>query len=46
MLVVLMYTVESEPGEIFDIELDENLKRANEAPRVAFMPSCFFCDEM
>lgn len=25
-----MYTVESEPGEIFDIELDENLKRAND----------------
>jgi len=30
MLVVLTYTVESEPGEIFDIELDENLKRAND----------------
>ena len=30
MLMVLMYTVESEPGEIFDIELDENLKRAND----------------
>jgi len=30
MLVILMYTVESEPGEIFDIELDENLKRAND----------------
>ena len=26
----LTYTVESEPGEIFDIELDENLKRAND----------------
>jgi hydrogenase nickel incorporation protein HypB len=24
------YTVQSEPGEIFDIELDENLKRAND----------------
>jgi hydrogenase nickel incorporation protein HypB len=30
MLVVLTYTVESKPGEIFDIELDENLKRAND----------------
>ena len=30
MLVVQTYTVESEPGEIFDIELDENLKRAND----------------
>jgi len=30
MLVVLTYTVESEAGEIFDIELDENLKRAND----------------
>jgi len=28
--VDLTYTVESEPGEIFDIELDENLKRAND----------------
>jgi len=26
----LTYTVESEPGEVFDIELDENLKRAND----------------
>jgi len=29
-LVALTYTVESEPGEVFDIELDENLKRAND----------------
>ena len=26
----MSHTVESEPGEIFDIELDENLKRAND----------------
>lgn len=26
----MTYTVQGEPGEIFDIELDENLKRANE----------------
>lgn len=26
----MTYTVQSEPGEIFDIELDENLKRAND----------------
>lgn len=26
----MTYTVRSEPGEIFDIELDENLKRAND----------------
>ncbi len=29
-MVALTYTVENEPGEIFDIELDENLKRAND----------------
>ena len=29
-MVALTYTVESEPGEVFDIELDENLKRAND----------------
>jgi hydrogenase nickel incorporation protein HypB len=28
--VALTYAVESEPGEVFDIELDENLKRAND----------------
>jgi len=27
---MMTHTVQSEPGEIFDIELDENLKRAND----------------